>query len=368
MTLKKIKSLIKILIVNALVLYIFSLIANQFLNEKNITSDNLIINIKRFDKNFLYKGEVSKEYLKNVDGNINKKFELATGELGNINVENISFNNTRKIDYLFMGGSTTECLYVSTQNRFPYLINKSLHDSILVINLSKSGKNSHQSFLQLNTQLNDLHINNLILMHNINDLTQLLYFDSYIKGALIRKSVIEYDDIINYNKPFYIPYNLLNKVKDVLRQALPDIYDNLKKARFLGFLKENDDFEEYRTKSIDQNIFKQFKNNLKLIASLCKIRDINLILMTQFNRFEYDDDFIRKTYEILPNTIDYDKFVNTYKVFNNIIREVAKENNLTLVDLDLLIPKNKEFIYDAVHLTDKGSVLVANEILNEINL
>ena len=131
-------------------------------------------------------------------------------------MENNPNNSNGEIDYLFFGGSTTECLYVKPQMRFPFIINKSLNDSILVVNLSKSGKNSNHSFIQLITQMNDIQINNLILMHNVNDLTQLLYSNSYTKGVSTRRSVIEYDELLEIkNKPLYIPYNLIDKLKKV---------------------------------------------------------------------------------------------------------------------------------------------------------
>ena len=63
--------------------------------------------------------------------------------------------------------------------------------------------------------------------------------------------------------------------------------------------------------------------------------------MTQFNRFQSNDDFIRRIYNKSKNTLSYESFIHTYKKFNDIIRKVSLENNLTLVDLDSLIQKIK---------------------------
>ena len=371
MSLKKIKNFIKLLLVNISIIYLLLLVTNLFIRENHLTEENLIVNVKRWGKNKKYIGFAEEEYLDGIDGKIDSEFELITGEFGDIKLENNPNNSNGEIDYLFFGGSTTECLYVKPQMRFPFIINKSLNDSILVVNLSKSGKNSNHSFIQLITQMNDIQINNLILMHNVNDLTQLLYSNSYTKGVSTRRSVIEYDELLEIkNKPLYIPYNLIDKLKKSFREIYPNIYNKILKIRFLDFMKHNvDEFQNYRTKEnkIDDKIFKIFENSLKLFVSFSKIKGTNLILMTQFNRFQSNDDFIRRIYNKSKNTLSYESFIHTYKKFNDIIRKVSLENNLTLVDLDSLIPKNKDYIYDMVHLTEKGSLLVSEEILKKIN-
>ena len=172
MNLKRIKFILKVFFFNLSLIYFLILIVDFLVKGNELTSDHLIINIKRFEKNSTYQGKVSPGYFHTIDGEI-KKFKLSSGELGDIKVEKTNILTNQKIDYLFMGGSTTECMYVNEDKRFPFLINHSLPDSINIINLSKSGKNSHHSFLQLNTQLNDLEIRNLVLMHNVNDLIQL---------------------------------------------------------------------------------------------------------------------------------------------------------------------------------------------------
>ncbi len=369
MNLKKIKAAVKLLVINISIIYALLLIINLIIIEDDLTEDHIIVNIKRYGKNKKYSGFIDDENLERIDGEVDRVFKVTTGELGDIKLEKAFNSSDSKIDYLFMGGSTTECLYVNPQMRFPYLINKSLDDSIHVVNLSKGGKHSHHSFLQLNTQLNENQINNLILMHNVNDLVHLLFFNSYTKGVTTRRSVVEYDDLLETNKkPLYVPYNLIDILKHSISQLYPSLYNNIKKIGFLDFMKNVDEFQNYRTKKnkIDEIIFKKFENNLNLFVSTANIRGTNLILMTQFNRFEPDDTFVKSVYNRSDNVLNYEKFIFAYKKFNDIIRKVALENNLKLVDLDSLIPKNKEYMFDSVHLTEKGSVLVADEILKHI--
>ena len=60
--------------------------------------------------------------------------------------------------------------------------------------------------------------------------------------------------------------------------------------------------------------------------------------------------------------MNIEQFAELYKIFNNIIRKIAQEKEIVLIDLDLLIPKTNEFIYDTVHLNNAGSILAAESI------
>lgn len=226
--------------------------------------------------------------------------------------------------------------------------------------------------LQLSTQLNDVEIKNLILLNNFNDLAQLLYSNSYTEGSISRKSVLEVEEFLNYysHSPF-IPIKLIRLIKNTLHKSTPNLYKNIKKLNFLEFLNEDkiDEFEDIRTKknSVDISIFKKFENNLKLISSICRIRDINLVLMTQFNRISEDDPVLIKLWNESGNVLNYEELKKSFIKFNDIIRHVSRQENIKLIDLDSLIPKDKLYIYDMIHLTEDGSELVANHILNELN-
>ena len=364
---KRAKAVLKLIFYNIIVLYLLILLVDKlFFHQRFLDEENLVINIKVFPKNYYTKGSIPEEHRNNADGLDKKSYSLHTGILGDIKVEekeNLDFNT---IDILFMGGSTTECLYVQEEKRFPVLVNQSLDDSVIVVNLSKSGKNSHHSKLQILTQLNDTEIKNLVLMHNINDLTQLLYSNSYIKGPITRRSVVNYEDLKSVKKkPFYIPFNLIQQFKTTFHSLNVDRYNDMREKRILGFMKNNvDEFQGFRTKDddVDEKIFTTFGNNLEEIISICRIRNINLILMTQFNRINTKDEFVKQLWDESGNELSFSKFQYSYNRFNNTIRELAIKNNLSLIDLDSLIPKNSRYMYDMVHLTEEGSTLTSEYI------
>ena len=65
--------------------------------------------------------------------------------------------------------------------------------------------------------------------------------------------------------------------------------------------------------------------------------------------------------------ISYEQYREIYHQMNEAIRESAEENNVLLIDLDRNIPSSKDFIYDLVHLNDRGSILAANIIQSHLS-
>jgi hypothetical protein len=62
--------------------------------------------------------------------------------------------------------------------------------------------------------------------------------------------------------------------------------------------------------------------------------------------------------------IKYLEFKDLFDSFNEAIRKKGRENDIPVIDLARDIPPEKEYMYDVVHFTDRGSARVA-EILTE---
>ncbi len=56
------------------------------------------------------------------------------------------------------------------------------------------------------------------------------------------------------------------------------------------------------------------------------------------------------------------EFIELYARFNQAIREVGKANGVQVIDLAALIPQDRQYLYDVVHLNTRGSRLAAQLI------
>jgi hypothetical protein len=56
------------------------------------------------------------------------------------------------------------------------------------------------------------------------------------------------------------------------------------------------------------------------------------------------------------------EFMELYARFNQTIREVGQQNGVVVIDLAALIPQDKQYLYDVVHLNTEGAQLAAQLI------
>ena len=112
-------------------------------------------------------------------------------------------------------------------------------------------------------------------------------------------------------------------------------------------------------------MYDSWRASLRSYIDICRSWEIKPVLMTQFNRINEQDNLFNSTFfqAVAPNAdLNKSDFIEVYKTFNEIIREIAIEQNVLLIDLEKLIPASDVYIFDSVHLNSKGSILVGEII------
>lgn len=278
------------------------------------------------------------------------------------------------VDIIFFGGSTTECRYVDEDLRWPYLVSQSLVDQsgqqINTKNAGVSGNDTMHSTLNLIAKGLNCKPKIVILLDNINDLSNLIKTESYWKSPPSRAIIQE--EKANNKKELAIVF--LRTAKNL---AIPNIYWGIRVLlkNISEKLNSNpspyDEWVDFRNISLKPEdyikIQNQYKSSLLSFVNIAKSWGIEPILMTQFNRLNADDTFIKMNYNESGNGISYEDFIKYYDIFNEIVRDVAKNENCILIDLANEIPSTSQYIYDAVHVNNEGSVLVAKIISKTIS-
>ena len=295
---------------------------------------------------------------------IKKPYLFRTDENGFIVGPKDFVNKGEEVSIIFLGGSTTECLYVDEDKRFPYLVSENL--SIRVLNGGVSGNHTMHSLMSMIGKGIPYKPKYIVLLHGINDLgilyKTLSYWDAPKGRALVQNGKNEAIsntlilDIGRSIKNFFIP-NIWVKI----RYNFQGVMDSVQEL--------SDDWVDYRDKKyfykdVEKILAEQLTASLKSFVRVSRSWGIEPILMTQFNRFKNENDDVRSAFNNVPQSISYDEFVKLVSKSNDIIREVSKEEKVFLIDLDVIIPSTKEYINDSVHLNTKGSELVA-EIITE---
>ncbi len=263
-----------------------------------------------------------------------KKYIFRVDENGFVKPSKIHENPDIKI--FFLGGSTTESELVDESYRFPYLVGRILeektHKKINSYNAGKSGNNTIHSINNLVNKIIPLNPDIVIRMETINDLSTLLYEGSYWNRNNSRSNIA-----------------CFNKNTDLLR----NFHNEWDRSPYPNMIYD----EKYR-----QIIKAEHRRILELFIAITKAAKAKPVLATQFNRIESNPDFTTGHGDKKFNEI----YRQLYADFNEITRQVAKENNILLIDLARAVKPEERYIYDAVHVTNEGSKIVAQTIAREL--
>jgi len=305
------------------------------------------------------------------DGLVQKPYRVRTDAHGFI----LPYNHYQKPDktLVFLGGSTVACIYVDEDSRFPSLVGRILTQEtgkkITSLNSGVGGNNSLHSLDILLNKIVPLRPDVVIMMHNINDLVTLIYDGTYWGQNPTRKPIIN----------FYFYKNLtgLKALSTLARDMyIPNLHAATRILSHKIFGKrvkvQEDDFAYIRGKklTVDQAaILREFKMNLQTFINICRARGITPVLMTQFNRYKpHPDPKVLKAMQGFQSDsgIPVREFMDLYARFNQAIREVGQANGVLVIDLAALIPQDKKYIYDVVHLNTRGSRLAAKLISDRL--
>jgi len=302
-------------------------------------------------------------YMEQTDGLIKKEYKISIDENGFIRNSNPPIT-TEDMTIAFIGGSTTETIYVDEKNRFPSVVERQLRNklskNIRTINAGVSGNNSLHSLLNFLAKILPQNPDIAILMNNINDFAQLSKTGSYWIAPSSRSLITNTE-----NSQQLTLNGILRHIKNLM---IPNLYNYIKPRLFPGLV-ISDEFSEYRDKRVNENsskILTMFESSLKSFVEVCNAWGVKPILMTQFNRININDPlYISWITEMgFPNEAKDVEIL--YSAMNEVVRKVAAETNTDLIDLANQVPRTSDFIYDVVHVNDKGSRLVGDIISKKI--
>ncbi|RJR38552.1 MAG: SGNH/GDSL hydrolase family protein [Deltaproteobacteria bacterium] len=296
---------------------------------------------------------------------VNKGYRVRTDADGLIEPSRI--HGRADLSLVFLGGSTTACYYVDEEERFPYLSGRLLEQETgLKVNSYNSGVGGNFSIHSLDILLNKvmpMQPDLAVMMHNINDLTVLMFAKSYWdrdfkKGntspiVVLKKRYLDFRLLVEDYIPHF--YNASKEFEKKVRRALRP-----KKA-----IKQEDELRDLRGKKIvidKDRLLQEFNMNLELFINMCRARKITPVLMTMANRLKDNPDplIIQLTQGLeKDHGITYRQYKEIFDLFNEAIRRTAAANGVLAIDLARAVPQEREYIYDLVHFTNRGSQLAA---------
>ena len=246
----------------------------------------------------------------------------------------------------FMGGSTTEASLVQEPLRFPALVSTLLESRglrINALNAGRSGSTLHDSFVVFVNHVVEDRPTAVVVMHATNDVGVLLRGGSYAarEGASLGLSGVGRYFLQAASSKLWLAGALRGAAAAPQLAPAPAAFpfDDAKADERLRRL-----------------AFDPYRNRLRAFVRTARAFDVIPVLMTE------PLASVRNAF-----TPDWAS-VGHQDLFNGVIREVAREEGVPLVDLARLVADQPGWdvpmtvFYDGVHVTDAGSRLYARFI------
>lgn len=303
---------------------------------------------------------------------VNKKYETDLGDYPGLDSKLIHTKNslgfrgpeltdTNATKIICMGGSTTECFYLSDGKDWPNVLGAKLmkkQPEIWLNNAGMDGQSSYGNLQMLKQYIIDLHPDYILLMCGLNDMSldKPSHFDEY--------SGTWYQKVYNFLE---LPSTIVNLVRAGKAKEVGLNHQFIRDYSKAETMEMNDSQIRARLE-LEQPYIGPYKDRLREFADLCKQHNIKLIFVAQSILFSDEKDLMTnvdlgklKTGDINGKTRGY-----ILKMYNKSTYDVATEKGVPYINLAARLPKDSRLFYDGYHFTNEGADLAAEMIYDAL--
>jgi lysophospholipase L1-like esterase len=268
---------------------------------------------------------------------------------------------------VFLGGSTTEAMFVSPAERFPHaagrLIEQRTGLRVNTLNGGRSGNNTMHANLLLVGKVLPMRPTAVVLMENVNDVGTLASFDTYWNQdsnyALVRTPRRVTESALTQVRDSLVPYTYraIRRALRGTRQSRDRVPAQVGEAATAPAPTLDPERVEAWTR--------QYESSLRQFVATTRAWGAQPVLMTQvwIEAPEYADDPGFLTAERLARRgLSISTFAVVHARFNDVVRDVATDEGAVLIDLSAARRWRPADVYDGLHFTDSGSRIAAEVV------
>lgn len=285
-------------------------------------------------------------------------------------------DNTERI--FFLGGSTTESIYLPEEKTFPYLVEKKLAEAV-------PGKN----FECVNGGISGYLATDVLSLL----IFKVMYYEPDLVVVMLANNDLRYGTVPTYDPIQRTDYQKILYRPDYQEGAWSHIAAVLKRSHFLTLIKWRlvnrlfpPDAEKYKSKMEEYNAWRKLRREtpftimepskslddflkyMEEIALIAKGHGVRLIFMTE--PFLYQENMPPEMDEKLwmgylgksGVNLSNEFLVREMNRFNDAVRALAGRPGVELIDLEKTMPKDLVHFYDDLHFTPEGSRKAASVI------
>jgi hypothetical protein len=254
-----------------------------------------------------------------------------------------------------LGGSTTE-MKDSRGRGWPERVeaelrSRSCNDSIFVYNLGRQWYTTQHTLFNYEVNLRKYRPDLLIVMHNINDFLQNADFSYFSRGTFRE----DYGHFYGPSAQLPDQYGLFGHFRESLARCwYHRPREVIRQDTFPGVV--------------------PFTRNLKTLIQLARLDSTQVILLSQPNLFseKMGEEAKRVCSMVNKEAVgpgqqwDFETAIRGMRLYNDLVKEVAREEGALFIDLEREIPKTLTWFFDEVHYNDTTFNVIGTTLGREI--
>jgi len=267
----------------------------------------------------------------------------------------------QRLTILTVGGSTTECFYLSDDETWPARLQAQLQPDFPKLWLNNAGLDGHSSFghvVLVRDYVSKLKPNVVLFMVGIND----LFADGPKTLDHMDRNELA-GTIASHSELFALVLNMVRYWRTAGLKSLGRMpkAENLKAPEYTELPVE----EGQSILNGQERFLPEYESRLALLVNMTRQSGIEPVLITQPALFgdAVDDvtqaDLSRVSIEIYRK-IDGRTAWNLLEKYNDVTRKIGREQDVTVIDLAREMPKSSRYFYDYLHYGKEGAVKVAD--------
>jgi hypothetical protein len=266
----------------------------------------------------------------------------------------------RELTVITIGGSTTECHFLSDSLTWPFLLGLRLADSVPGVWLNNAGLDGQSTFghiVLLNDHVKKLRPTVVVFLTGINDVESSgpsFHDKLYQRGAYpdLKHFLFNNSEVLNLGlnlwrgwraRRFNNTTNGMMVLDSIRRLVLPDSIVRTRVGAQEPYL------EGYHAR-------------LNVLADTCLAWHIVPVFVTQPDQFGYGRDPVTgadlATFPV-DSTVNGALLWAMLERYNEVVRRMCADRGLPMIDLARVMPKNSLYFYDMSHFTNAGAAEVA---------
>jgi len=285
--------------------------------------------------------------------------------------EELSKDSENYLKIITIGGSTTECFYLSDDKTWTHLLGMELKNAFNRLWINNAGLDGHSTFgyfILIEDYIIKLKPGIILFLMGINDVgtkaPKLIEKEKFIRKFNFKSLKLILKSTANHSEVISLFINIFRKI-ETIKKEVGHREIILTENEYIEIPKET---KMYMLEMHEEKYIKPYKLRLKKLIEICRKNGIEPIFINQPALYGNAIDDITNVNLAKVKIKDYNGEVawSILDLYNDATKKVGNSEGVFVIDLAKEIPKSSKYFYDFHHFTNDGAEKVAEIIYKHL--